>query len=268
MRLAKVDQVDGAPHSFGEFVDQLDAGMRGKRHGGAHGKVKVAVRTLSSGSQRAEQHGHGHGGVAFQDCGNGGQDLGIRSMLAWRLCSVGVHTCSAITKPSAMQATVGPASCQGYWPLPSRAVRSNPAPTPLSCLCGDFVLQRLEGIQNADECPAEEGDGIFHARRTLIERGAGNGRSRMPCFVADIRSALWSSVPRRCAPFHPADESHSPTVDRPSTTIYTDRSFRPFWRSAPEPTIERFFHARALQDRPIGTYHTGLYPLSSRRTPL
>lgn len=50
MRLA---QVDGASHGCGHVVDQLDAGVGGERHGGTHGDVKVAVRLLASGDQRA-----------------------------------------------------------------------------------------------------------------------------------------------------------------------------------------------------------------------
>jgi len=104
MHLAEVDEVNGASQGCGEFVDQLDAGLSREWHGGAHGEVQVAVRTPSSGGKRAEQNGHGYGGMTFQDRDNSGPNVGIRFILAWDFSAYGTHGRSGITKPSAMQA--------------------------------------------------------------------------------------------------------------------------------------------------------------------
>lgn len=104
MRLVKVDQVDRSSQGCGEVVDQLNAGIDCEWWCGcAHGEVQVTVRALSSGGKRAEQDGHAHGGMAFQDRDNGGPNLGIRFILAVCLSAEGAHGCSGITKPSAMQ---------------------------------------------------------------------------------------------------------------------------------------------------------------------
>ncbi len=107
MRLGEVDRVDRTSQGRGEFVDQLDTGMSRECCSCAHGEVEVAVGTLSSGGKRAEQDGHAHGGMSFQDRGNGGPNRGIRFTLTLHLSADGTHGCSGITKPPAMQAAAG-----------------------------------------------------------------------------------------------------------------------------------------------------------------
>ncbi|MDR4471517.1 MAG: hypothetical protein MRJ92_02330 [Nitrospira sp.] len=104
MRLAEVDQVDGTSHGYGEFVDQLDAGVGGERHGGAHGKVKVAVRLPSRPAARELNSMAMVTEVTFQDRGNGGPDLGIRFIPAASLHRRHSYKFSYHEKPSAMQA--------------------------------------------------------------------------------------------------------------------------------------------------------------------